>query len=409
MPFLRRFCVLLCCAAMLITLVIPVQAQETDDPQELIQQMLCYYHHHQSAGKTDVYRLLAQLEEIDPEAADLWRDIFDYWFYATEELPRNNTTLPEDLPEDNSLCIVVLGYSLTETGSMKPELIGRLELALSAAEQYPNAYILCTGGGTAPDAPNVTEAGQMARWLRQNGIDSERIIVESRSTHTIENAKYVFDIFDASYPEIRSLVIVTSDYHLPRSTTLFYAKAAQTGRENDNAPITIAAVLGYDADHEGIAEDPLDQTAHLARVMGFEYGRGEEPSLSRLVELTAIAEPVTEVGQMPALIVTAHYDTGFSRDVTADCTVADYDPTGARTQSITVTYAENGRQISTFLDIRRPGEPTEPSTQPIPTEIPTEPTPAPEAPEKKETGFPFLLLLCALALPSQLAAKRRRR
>ena len=59
------------------------------------------------------------------------------------------------------------------------ELADRLNVALASAEKYPNAYILCTGGGTASKNAKVTEAGQMAQWLTDRGISQERIITET--------------------------------------------------------------------------------------------------------------------------------------------------------------------------------------------------------------------------------------
>lgn len=407
MHLLRRLIALAGILCLLLTLSAPVYAEETESPQDLIQQMLCYYHHHQTAGKTDIYRLLARLEALDPEKASLWQDIFEYWFYATDDLPRNVTELPDDLPQDDSLCIVVLGYRLAGSGYMFPELTGRLELALYAAEKYPNALVLCTGGGTAPDAPDITEAGQMSYWLLKNGVEKERIITEPNSLHTIDNAKYSFDIIQSRYPQIRHLVIVTSDYHLPRSTTLFHAKAALTAYETGAEPITIAAILGYDADHEGVAEDPLDQTAHLARLMGFEYVRAEEPPLSRLEDIEVSCEDVLEIGALPEISVTAQYDSGFSRDVCAECSISAFDPECEKTQTITVTYSENGTQISVAAEIRRPPKPTEPPVTEPPA---TQPTPAPEIPEAPAAShFPWIPIICiVVAILLAVLLKKRR-
>ena len=49
----------------------------------------------------------------------------DYWSYANNEMILYPDVLPEGLPKDDSLCIVVLGYELAPDGSMKKELIGR--------------------------------------------------------------------------------------------------------------------------------------------------------------------------------------------------------------------------------------------------------------------------------------------
>lgn len=371
MNSIRRFLALVCCLCLVLALGVPAFATE-DSSQALIQQMLCYYCHHQCAAKTDIFRLLEQLEAQDPETGAQWRPIMEHWLYANEEMPRNETVAPDGLAGDDSLCIVVLGYRLTAYGGMDPELEGRLEVALEAAEKYPNAYILCTGGGTASEAENVTEAGQMARWLRKQGIDSNRIIVEDNSTHTVQNANYTFDIFKAKYPQIRQMILVTSDYHLPRSSTLFFAKSILTAAEEDTEPIALAACLGFDADHEGVAEDPLDQTAHLARVAGFEYERADEPPLSQLTDLTLSCEDELDFGQLPTLTVTAHYDTGFSRDVTELCQVSGYDADADRSQDIEVSYTENGKQVSLTHVIHRPVNETQApaptQTEPAPTE-----------------------------------------
>ena len=57
--------------------------------------------------------------------------------------------------------LVILGQRLKADGSMKDELIRRLKVGLDVSEQYPNAYVVCTGGGTAKENKEVTEAGQM--------------------------------------------------------------------------------------------------------------------------------------------------------------------------------------------------------------------------------------------------------
>lgn len=405
MSFARRITAFVCCFVLLLSFSFPAHAEEPEDAQELLQQMLCFYHHHQTAAKTDIYRLLESLRTIDPEKADLWESIFNWWFYAEEELPWNKTELDSDLPDDDSLCIVVLGYALAANGSMRPELTGRLALALRAAEQYPNAYVLCTGGGTASDAPQKTEAGQMAQWLRNQGLDRERIIVEDNSTHTVQNAKYSIDLLISRYPGIRTLVIVSSDYHLTRSSTLFHARALHAAQETDTNPIAIAACLGYEAGHEGVAEDPLDQVAHVARVSGFEYRRGEAPSLSQLISLTVDAPPELEIGEALELTVTAHYDSGFSREVTGECRISGFDPSISRTQTVSITYAENGRQITTGVPVRRPVTETE-----APTEPPTEETLPPAQPEKDAHSDPLWMipvLLCAVVFAVFLLRKRK--
>ena len=65
----------------------------------------------------------------------------------------------------------------------------------------------------------------MAAWLIENGIAAERVIVEDKSLTTAQNAIYTFDILAERYPQVRELVIVSSDYHIATGTLLFGAEA----------------------------------------------------------------------------------------------------------------------------------------------------------------------------------------
>ena len=167
--------------------------------------------------------LLAQLETVDASAAEKWEKILKLW--KNNDLIVNEGVLPDGLPDTEELCLVALGFQLNPDGSMRDELIHRLETLVRCAEKYPNAWIVCTGGGTARDNPSVTEAGEMAKWLRENGIDSSRIIVEDRSQTTAQNAIFTLDILEKQYPQVSKLAIVSSDYHIATGTLLFGAEA----------------------------------------------------------------------------------------------------------------------------------------------------------------------------------------
>lgn len=143
-----------------------------------------------------------------------------------QNIPKQNEEAPgetelDGLPTDNTLCLVGLGFQLNPDGSMQPELIGRLEMLKRAAEKYPQAIIVCTGGHTASNNSSVSEAGQMAEWLVRNGVDASRILVEGSSLTTQENAAYTLGLLEQSHPEVTSIAIVTSDYHMDTGVELF--------------------------------------------------------------------------------------------------------------------------------------------------------------------------------------------
>ena len=165
-------------------------------------------------------KLLAELERVNQDSADKWREIMECWAESDSAMPVNMGVLPDGLADGNQLCIIVLGFQLNPDGSMQQELIGRLECARKSAEKYPKSYILCTGGGTAASAA-TTEADAMASWLEEKGIAKERLLIENRSLTTAENAAYCDALLSGQYPQVTQVAIVSSDYHLPWAKILF--------------------------------------------------------------------------------------------------------------------------------------------------------------------------------------------
>ena len=168
-------------------------------------------------------KLLAELGRVNRDSADKWREIMERWTESDSAMPVNIGVLPDGLADSNQLCIIVLGFQLNPDGSMQQELIGRLQAARRSAEKYPDAYILCTGGGTAA-ASAITEAEAMAAWLRENGIPEQRILLENQSLTTAENAIYTHQLLSQQYPQITQAAIVSSDYHIPWASILFQSQ-----------------------------------------------------------------------------------------------------------------------------------------------------------------------------------------
>ena len=230
---------------------------------ELVSDMVFAYRHQVQNRSALIAADVEELKAHDLRLGEAWGDIMDYWDYANSRMEINLDRLPEDLPTDDSLCIVVLGFQLNEDGSMAPELLGRCALALQAAEQYPNAYLLCTGGGTARQYPVITEAGAMADWFRGRGVEESRLIVEDRSTTTEENALNALGILTRQYPQIRSLAIVTSDYHLPLSCLMFTETALLYRCEYGYMPYTVDANLGLQGYGLNEYKNPDEQAKYV--------------------------------------------------------------------------------------------------------------------------------------------------
>ncbi|MBQ6292797.1 MAG: YdcF family protein [Lachnospiraceae bacterium] len=198
---------------------------DPENIQKIIEEMVVDYGAYGADAEQKTASLLKELEAADPGLGTRWNKIMQIWTSADLGKPLHYEVLPDGLPDTDELCIVVLGFQLNPDGSMKDELIHRLETALASAEKYPNAYIVCTGGGTASENESASEAGEMAKWLLEHGVAKERVIVEDNSVTTAQNALFTYDILTSLYPSVTKLAIVSSDYHIATGELLFKAEA----------------------------------------------------------------------------------------------------------------------------------------------------------------------------------------
>lgn len=145
----RKWLAVIFALALILSMAGTVFATQSENATNLIRQMINYYLHYQESATTDIDCLVYALSEQNPAKSETWASIMDYWSYVNTDMTLHPDVLPDGLPQDETLCIVVMGYALASDGSMKQELVGRLETALASAQKYPKAYIACTGGGTA--------------------------------------------------------------------------------------------------------------------------------------------------------------------------------------------------------------------------------------------------------------------
>lgn len=243
--------VLLC---LVLTLTLPARAAKAED---YASELISYYYHHQDAAEDVIWDILNQMAQVDADQAAVWKNIMADWAWVNSGMPVSENVLPDGLPEDESLCIVVLGFGLAEDGSMKEELIDRLVVALSSALKYPNAWIAVTGGQTS-NIPGITEAGQMAAWLQKKGVEKNRILVENQSLSTTANAVNVYKLLNKSYPQVDTIAVVTSDYHLAWGSALFTAVSNYNFGYHAGNPIDVVAGAACDT---GMTADTLLQQA----------------------------------------------------------------------------------------------------------------------------------------------------
>lgn len=222
-------------------------AEEQRSSQEIIEELAVYYGTYGSEAEQKTEELLSELSAADPAAGAKWSSIMNLWRTVNDGLDIQENVLPDGLPDTDELCMIVLGFQLNPDGSMKDELIERLTVAKASAEKYPNALIVCTGGGTASENPNATEAGEMAKWLIENGVDASRVIVENQSLTTAQNAIYTYQILTEQYPQVKKLAIVSSDYHIATGTLLFEAEAILRAEEPGKEAMAVVSNAAWHA------------------------------------------------------------------------------------------------------------------------------------------------------------------
>ena len=321
-------------------------AQAAPAAQSLEADLIAYYRDYQQDAETDILRTLEELRAIDEAQYAAWAGIMDYWDAVNTRLPVNIGVTEDGLPQDDSLAIVVLGYALNWNGTMKPELVDRLETALACAEKYPSALVVVTGGGTALANPGATEGRLMGNWMLEHGLEENRLIVEDRASNTVGNAENTYNLLASGYPQVDSVVLVTSDYHVPRGSILFQSKFVLTALETGGDPLQIVSNAACKTGKRGYESIAL-QAKGVAEVAGVRLP-GRLP-LSRLSGLLVESSPA---GDAAPVRVEARYDTGFSRDVSDLAEVTGFDPALGEEQTVTVSYTENGVTMSTRFDLR---------------------------------------------------------
>ena len=322
----------------------PVRA--AGDANPYIADLIGYYKQYQESAETDILRTLEEMALVDPVQAEAWEQIMAYWSHVNTDMVVNIGTVPEGLPEDDSVAIVILGFALNDDGTMKDELIGRLQTGLNIAVAYPNSYVVVTGGGTAKNNPDVTEGGLMGQWLLDQGLAEDRLIIENKAPNTVGNAENTYKILSEEYPQVDSFVMVTSDYHVPRGCILFYSKCLLAAYASGGEPLELISNAGFYTGSNGYESISL-QANGVASVAG--VSASSNLTLSALVTLT--------VAYDGALTVTAGYDTDYSRDVTDKAVISGFDPELGAEQTISVSYTENGLTLQGSFDLSQ-GEST---------------------------------------------------
>lgn len=297
MQKIRKWASAVLVVLLMLTLTLPAAATSQEEITPYVQRMIQYYLHYQERAEEEIGTLLEHIRTIDPEEGALWEKIMADWSRCNSQMTVSRDVLPDGLAQDDSLCIVVLGFGLREDGSMKEELVDRLVVALASALKYPNAYVAVTGGETSGVA-GISEAGQMAAWLQERGISQNRLIVENRSLSTTENALKTYSILVSSYPQVSSIALVSSDYHIPWGCAMFTTVANRAADRGEK----VIELVGSAANTTTNASDTLySQAWGISVIMDIPFDGSavpamywEEETQPSVTQAAAAEEPIRE-------------------------------------------------------------------------------------------------------------------
>ena len=116
---------------------------------------------------------------------------------------------------DDYDAIVVLGAQVKQDGSLSLQLQWRLDAAYEAWQERECLLVTCGAQGSNEPAP---EALVMRDYLIGKGVPEESILTDTASFNTRQNLVHAAELLSPYQAE--KVLIVTSDYHLPRSMAL---------------------------------------------------------------------------------------------------------------------------------------------------------------------------------------------
>ena len=118
-------------------------------------------------------------------------------------------------PAEDYDAIIVLGAQVKPDGTPSVQLQWRLDTALETWRKRPVVIVTCGAQGGDEPAP---EGDVMRAYLIDAGVPAEEVLAETTSFNTRQNIRHAAALL-ADY-RAEKVLIVTSDYHLPRAMAL---------------------------------------------------------------------------------------------------------------------------------------------------------------------------------------------
>lgn len=118
-------------------------------------------------------------------------------------------------PAEDFDAIVVLGAQVKEDGVPSIQLQWRLDKTVEIWKENPVTIVTCGAQGAKEPAP---EALVMRDYLVAQGVPQDLVLTDPDSLNTRQNIRNAAALLEGR--DVDKVLIVTSDYHLPRAMAL---------------------------------------------------------------------------------------------------------------------------------------------------------------------------------------------
>ena len=156
--------------------------------------------------------------------------------------------------------IVVLGAKQMPDGSPGPVIERRMAEAIRLWQEGKAPKLLLSGGKTVSDIP---EAHTMAELARAGGVEDDAILLEERSTRTVENAAFCIKMIKGR--GWKHTLIVTDDFHMARAVYCFHALRLPVWEAKVRNPMTKMIFFNWVRETIGRLIYPRQVRAYLGR------------------------------------------------------------------------------------------------------------------------------------------------
>ena len=145
--------------------------------------------------------------------------ILGYFYCITLATLYCNIMAGKHKPKFDKDFVIVLGAKIREDGTLTPILKARVDKAIEFAKKQKECanknIIFVTSGGKGQDEV-ISEAEAMKNYLLKNGINQENIIIEDKSTNTLQNMRFSKQKIDETNKNGK-IIFSTTNYHVFRS------------------------------------------------------------------------------------------------------------------------------------------------------------------------------------------------